>query len=222
MRVYDLTWPISPDAVIPAYLDPPTLASIWRHGEQPASIQRFCTATHLGTHMDAPYHFLPDGHTIEHVPLDRCLGPGIVVDLPSDTPHAVTRAELAQAAERAGGVRRGDRVLLRTGWEERYRTPSYATWPYLDVDAADWLLEMGVALFGADTQGVEQPPALRPANRFAFPIHQRLLGAGVLIVEGLTNLRQVAGRRVMVAAIPLHLVGGDGSPVRAVAWETED
>jgi len=54
MRVYDLTHPLSSDAVVPGYLEPPTLTPIWRHGEQVASIQRLCTTTHLGPHMDAP------------------------------------------------------------------------------------------------------------------------------------------------------------------------
>lgn len=219
MKIYDLTWPVLEESIVPEYLSPATLTPIWHHSIQGISIQLLCTATHLGTHMDAPYHFIKDGATIDQIPLQRCIGQGIVIDIPCQEPRAITQPEIAAAAEKAGGVRAGDLVLIRTSWDVRYGTSDYLTWPFLDLGAVDWLVECGMALFGADTQGVERPLALREAGEFAFPIHHRLLGMGIPIVEGLAHLSLVAGRRVMVAVVPLLLVGGDGSPVRAIAWD---
>ena len=221
MEIYELTRPLSVTAAVPDYLESPTLTPIWRHSIEGISIQRLGVATHHGTHMDAPLHFLLEGASVDLIPLSRCIGPGIVLDIPCDTPRVITVDDIEKASQDAGGIRDGDRILIRTGWEERYATPEYTTWPYLDVEAVEWLMDNGISLLGTDTQGVDQPPQLRAKGVFRFPVHKRLLGAGIPVVEGLANLYQVAGRRLTVGLIPLLLVNGDGSPVRAFAWDAE-
>jgi kynurenine formamidase len=93
------------------------------------------------------------------------------------------------------------------------------------LEAARWLVERGVAAVGMETlspdhvwEGLFVHGWGDPANRPAWPIHNEFLANGVYIIEGLTNLDRIRGRRVRFASLPLRIPGLSGSPVRAVAW----
>ena len=106
-------------------------------------------------------------------------------------------------------LRRVPKVILNTGWASRWGTPEYFTdHPCLSAASAEFLVECGVHLVGIDMPSVDRPP---------FPAHLALLGNGVVIVENLTNLREIGADEFELAALPLSLVGRDGSPVRAIA-----
>jgi kynurenine formamidase len=98
---------------------------------------------------------------------------------------------------------------LQTGWSKHWDSPSYFTdHPTLAADAAQFLVECGVQLTAVDMPSVDRAP---------YPAHRILLGAGVLIVENLTNLDVIGASEFQLIVLPLKLVGRDGSPVRAVA-----
>ena len=80
-----------------------------------------------------------------------------------------------------------------------------------------WVVDRGVSWLGVDSLSPELPPQERPDGDFDYPVHTTLLESDVLIAENLTNLGAVAGERVEVNAVPLRLVGSDGSPVRVLA-----
>jgi kynurenine formamidase len=177
------------------------------------SVQWLGTSTHTGTHVDAPRHFVPDGATIDELPLDRFAGAGVVLDVEREGPGEVDADALASAA---GTVEPGDLVFVRTGWGERYGTPEYARYPWLTADAADWLLDREVKLLGVDTRSPDRPRAMRPDDWDAYPVHRRLLPAGVLIAENLRLPASLAGERVEVFGFPVNVRGGDGAPARFV------
>jgi kynurenine formamidase len=170
--------------------------------------------SHTATHMDAPLHFVPDGGTIDQIPLDRCIGPALVVDLSHVEPNSLI--EVADLAAHAGRIGPGTRLLLRTDWSRHAEQEDYRThMPRISADLARWLVQKEVALLG-----VEQPSvaSLRPENRAELTeVHQILLAAGIVIVEGLANLHALTGEVVHFIALPLKIRGCDGSPVRAVA-----
>ena len=109
-----------------------------------------------------------------------------------------------------------DIVLIDTGWAAHFGTGLYDRHPSLSVDAAQWLVDQHVKLVGLDTPTPDLPVDRRP-DGFDWPVHHVLLSHGVLIVEHLTGLTELAGQRIEAFVLPLRIQGSDGSPVRAVA-----
>ncbi len=183
-------------------------------GESEVCITHVEMAAHVGTHVDAARHFIPGGQTIDQYPLTRFIGPAVVLDVRREGPVTLTGEELRKAEP---AIQRGDMVLLYFGYADRFRDESYHVHPYLSNDAADFLVERGVSLVGTDTVTPDLPGPLRPPG-FDFPVHLRLLGNDVLIIENLgPGLKEVLNRRVTVAAVPFRIEGGDASPITALA-----
>jgi kynurenine formamidase len=170
--------------------------------------------SHAGTHMDAPYHFIAQGATLENLVLDKCVGPAQVIDLTFVGPRdLITVEHLKPHAEKVGP---GARLLFRTGWSARADTPEYRNHlPRVSLPLAEWLAERKIALLGVET------PAVADVNNKEelVTVHQALLRAEIIIVEGLANLDALRREEVTFIALPLKLKGGDGSPVRAIAIE---
>ena len=217
MAWYDLTQPFHPDVPHSPSLPAPEVRQLRCHDDDGVSVQEYTAATHVGTHVDAPRHFVPGGATVDEIPLERFAGPGVVLDLERESAGEIPLEALEAAAAEAGGVREDDLLLLRTGWGARYDDPeAYVRYPWLAADAAEWLLERGVKLLGVDTVSPDRPRAMRPDDWDAYPLHRTLLPEGVLIAEHL-YLEAVAGRRLEVVGFPLKLRDGDGAPVRMAA-----
>ncbi|MEM9253276.1 MAG: cyclase family protein [Planctomycetota bacterium] len=170
--------------------------------------------SHSGTHMDAPRHFLPDGRTLDGQDLAVCVGPARVIDVtPTEPKQLLTVEHLGVHAEQ---IERGDRLLFRTDWHLKHGTPAYRDeLPRISLDLARWLVERRVALIGVE------PPSVADVNNMAelTEVHQTLFRGDVLIVEGLAYLDRLTSPMVEFVALPLKIVGGDGSPVRAIAIE---
>jgi len=170
-------------------------------------------AVHVGTHVDAPRHFYPDGKTVDQYELDRFVRPAVTVALPLDGPVAVTADDLR---EPLGAVEPGDFVFLSFGYAERFREPDYFRHPYLTPDAAELLVELGASGLGTDTPTPDPPNELRGPG-FDWPEHQVLLRADVLIFENLgPGLVHLESTRSPVSAVPLP-IAGDGSLVAPYA-----
>lgn len=167
--------------------------------------------SHAGTHMDAPLHFLDGGATIDQWDLQKCIGPAIIVDLVFKEPNSlITVADLGDVAAQ---ISVGERVLLRTDWDVHADLPDYRThFPRISRELATWLVDRGVWLVGVQTPSV----ASLSDREELRDVHQTLLRGGVVIVECLTNLRDLP-EAVEFIALPLKVDGGDGSPVRAIA-----
>ena len=170
--------------------------------------------SHAGTHMDAPCHFLDEGETLENLPLQACLGPARCLDLGLAAPDSVTGPE--ELARAAGQLQAGTRLILRTGWSRMHGTPGYRDqMPGISPEAAQWLVDRRVALIGVEPASVARVshyPELKA-------VHEILLRAGVVIAEGLVNVDQLPlDHDFQIAALPLKVAGGDGSPARIVAW----
>ena len=169
-----------------------------------ANVSSLALGSHSGTHIDAPSHFIPGGETVDRVPLERLIGPAVVLDLP-DAGAAVGAAELAR--EDLRGQRR---VLLRTRNSALPAgtgfTPAYCA---LALDGAEYLLKHGVELVGIDALSIEA------FGSEDYPVHHLLLGRGVVIVEGL-DLSAVPAGLYRFICLPLRLAGLDGAPARVV------
>jgi kynurenine formamidase len=200
----DLPVELSIQAAIPADHPPGTPGAM--------NVSRFATGVHVGTHMDAPFHFYREGQTIDQIALERCTGRALLIDLAhKQAKEAITADDLLPHQE---AIRQTRKVILNTGWATHWQQTDYFTdFPALTADAAQFLLACGVELVGVDTPSVDTYP---------YPVHFALLGNQVLIVENLTNLDRIGQRLFHFTALPLKLTGRDASPVRAIAILSND
>jgi kynurenine formamidase len=170
--------------------------------------------SHAGTHMDAPLHFVSGGRTIDRVALEKCVGPARVFDLAHKAPYSqITVDDLAPFA---GQITPQSRVLLRTDWDRHADADDYRThFPRISVELARWLAEKRIWLLGVQSPSVA---SLRPEDRQELiDVHQTLLRAEIVIVEGLANLDRLPQEVAQFVALPLKLDGIDGSPTRPIA-----
>ncbi len=197
----DLTMPIA--AGMPFNPDhfPPEItayASIETHGW---SASKLILDSHLGTHMDAPSHFVQGAQTLDQVDLDVLIGTAQVV-------HLEDVGEQDALLPEHFPVIIHQRLLIHTRWSERMLgTPAYfARYPYLTPEAAIYLVDKGVRLVGMDCPSVDYDPG---------KTHIALLSRGTVIIENLVNLDRLP-QDCMLMALPLPIKGGDGCPLRAV------
>ncbi len=215
MKVYDLSQPFYEGLPRMHFMPSPTITTL--PGSR-AHVQEIKTLSHVGTHLDAPLHVIPGGASIDQLPLDHLVGPGVVVDVRKEAPEPITAADL----ERAGAdVRPGDLVLLHTGWAARFGSPDYDPHPYLTEESARWLVDRGARLVALDTLTPDLPGPLRPATGYVGVVHNTLLGNGVLILENLGDASALVGRRLWIVAAPINIRGGDGGFVRVIAMELD-
>jgi arylformamidase len=159
-----------------------------------------------GTYIDSPFHRYRDGLDLSEVPLHRLAGlPGILL-------RPMASADRALRIEASREELRGKAVLIQTGWDRRWGTPSY--WepgPFLSAQALDLLVASDPGLVGVDFWNVDDTgDPVRPA-------HTRLLAAGIPIVEHLCHLDALPHTDFRFFALPPRIVGGSSFPVRAVA-----
>lgn len=170
--------------------------------------------SHCGTHMDAPMHSEAGRQTIDEIPLAQCMGPAWVVPLEGIAPKSLIT--LDHLGEVRAKLRPGDSLLLHTGWSALVDLPQWRDeLPRISDELARWCVEMKVKMLGVE------PPSVADVHNLpeVIRIHQTLLGGGVILVEGLAHLDQLSRPHVFFAALPLKPWRGDGSPVRAFAWE---
>jgi len=189
------------------------------HEDQARSNTKLTLPTHIGTHVDAPYHFHPGGTTLDDMPLEKYMGPALLLDLRQvargKTPISID--DLRQAGGEPEALRDQISVLF-TGWAERESGNArfYSEAPYLGNEGADYLARCGVNAVAIDFP-IDKHPATPQSTIHDFPVHRLLLGQNITIIENLINLDRLVGRSFELWALPLKLMGGDGSATRAVA-----
>lgn len=206
MQVYDVSLSISPEMPVwpgdPA-VDLERFEMIEAGGQ--CNVSRLKMSVHTGTHVDAPFHFLPDGEFVEDMSLKILIGRAYVLHLPEAdqiTAAVLDAADLPPRTRRVLFKTRNSEYWLRG---ERTFHPDFVA---ISADGADYLVERGVKLVGIDYLSVAPFGESRPT-------HEILLRAGVVIVEGL-NLARVSQGRYTLYCLPLRIAGADGAPARAI------
>lgn len=188
----------------------------------------FSAPEHGGTHLDAPIHFAAGRHTAEEIPVDRLIGPAVVIDVSeqaaADPDYRLTPEDVAAWESEHGEVPLASIVLLRTGWGERWPdrerylgddTPGDASnlhFPSYGEEAVRMLIaDRGVAVLGVDTASIDHGPSTD------FPVHQVAAAANVPGLENVAHLDRLPATGAWVMALPVKIAGGTGGPVRIVA-----
>lgn len=173
--------------------------------------------SHCGTHMDAPVHFGVGRQTIDQLDVSQLIGPAWVVDVRPIEPRAPIGVEhMSYIAEK---IKPGDGLLIRTGWSEYSDQDQYRNeLPRVSTDLARWCVEKHMRILGVE------PPSVADVNNIEelTTVHKILFEGGVIVVEGLANLKSLTKNKVTFIALPLKIASGDGAPARAIAIEDED
>jgi kynurenine formamidase len=207
MKIIDLSLPIEEGMMtFPTHWHPVVEVTILgRHGIEGRETRKLVLGTHIGTHADAPRHFIPNGTTIDEV-----------ADFTGCRP--LQEIDIVDLKQRLG-ENVPARLILRTGWSEYFGNMKfYNEYPFLSENAARWLVEKGVRLIAMDTPSPDNPAHSRGTPKDS-PNHKVLLGAGVVLVEYVANLKALTAAEVELIVMPLKLKGCDGSPARCVAVE---
>jgi kynurenine formamidase len=190
---------------------------------------QLCTPEHGGTHLDAPIHFAAERWTTDAVPLERLVGPAVVLDVSeaaaADSDFRLSRADVESWEADHGEIPAGSIALLRTGWGQRWSegakaylgddTPGDASnlhFPSFGEDAARLLIEeREVSVLGVDAASIDYGPSTD------FIVHQIASGANVPGLENVAQLERLPPTGAWVIALPMKIGGGSGGPVRIVA-----
>ena len=220
MKIIDLSLPIKPGMYMPkAHWHPQVEFTIMgTHAKEGRMARSLLLGTHSGTHMDAALHFLPDGDTIDNVPLEKVIGPAQLIDVSFvEAGHGITPDDLKKGIIGSRGNKIVEpRVVLRTGWVKKaYGTDVFGKdKPYLTKETVSWLLEQGVNFLLMDTPDPDSPQDFvfgKPA-----PIHVLMFENDMTLVENIANADQLP-EFFTIIALPLKLEGCDGAPSRIIA-----
>ena len=224
-RIIDLSQTIEPDIPMPVGFPGPCFE--WFRSQDRGdviNVERATLSFHMATHVDAPSHFFSHLKTIDELPPECLIGPAIVVDLTKKKGHAPIEAEDIKEWEAATGerIQPGDAVLLHTGHSQHWHVGEAGKdfwangWPFMTHGSVDYLVLRQIRLIGVESMDPDlvDPNDLSTAE---FTAHRTFLPKGILIIENLTNLDKIPGRRCQLIAVPLKLKGCSGSPVRVLA-----
>jgi kynurenine formamidase len=207
MKLIDLSHPMRHGQ--PSFPGDPVLA-IAPHAtieKQRCNVSQLSMGSHQGTHLDALYHFVPDGLRLDQMPLDWFYGPATVVRIPKQAREEITAEDFKPFESK---LTPGARIIYETGWHRQYGQPNYFTdFPSLTQEAARYLAGRRIRMLGMDTP---------TPGRDYYEVHHILLGkpAEIVVVESLANLDQLPEDFLFIG-FPLRFENGDGSPIRAVA-----
>ncbi len=199
MNVEDgmLHWPSDPEISIIHY-------SRIKKGD-PANNSKITCGTHTGTHIDAPHHFIDSGPGIDRLRLEDMIGPCRVLGVPRDV--SIISKEFLTPFD----IKKGDRLLFKTRnseWINAGDRNFHKDYVYVEQEAAKYLVEKGVILVGVDYLSVE-------GYHIGHETHLALLGAGVIVIEGLNLYNAEAGNYRLII-LPVKIMGSDGAPARAI------
>lgn len=171
-------------------------------------------SSHMGTHIEFPYHHWQEGACAADYPLENLIGPAIVLDFShKSNGEAITLDEIRVHADR---IQERDMIFIRTDKDQLFRTERWTEQPYLEEQAMDWLISFNPRIIGTDAAGFEVPGTDYQPN------HLKMFQHGIAMVESATNLAAIGDGRVMVVILPLPIEGIDACPVRIVAFRKGD
>jgi kynurenine formamidase len=231
-RVVDLTHPFNGQTVYWPTSPSGFQLRVLSHGVTEGgffySANAFATPEHGGTHLDAPVHFAEGKQDAASIPVERLVGPGIIIDISrkasADADYRLTRDDVLEFESHHGRIPADAIVLLRTGWSARWPdrksylgddTPGDASrlhFPSFGAEAARLLIEeREVAVLGADVASIDY------GQSTDFPVHRIAGAAEVPGLENLTGLDRLPATGSLIVALPMKIEGGSGGPLRAIA-----
>lgn len=213
-QIIDLSWELSDKT--PVYPGDPVInVSGERLKDSDGfSLKTLTTAMHVGTHLDAPSHYLASGSSVESIPLDKTIGFATKIKV-SLHDNLIKTEEIDMAYHNA--YQKHSKIVIETGFSNECDTPEYfQSFPAFEPSIIDFLLDNQIELIGVDM------PSVRFFKSGSAEAHHAILGHDIVIVENLINLDKLDDEFFLLCQ-PLKLSGFDGSLIRAVGinrWKT--
>ncbi len=209
MPIVDLThtlhaqMPVFPGTPQPSFEPQHTIA---KNGFSQLEIR---TYTHMGTHIDAPFHMVAGGKTLDELPIEQFMGSAVLLPLRQLNRSTIEIEDLEPFEAK---IREVDFVILDLNWRQLWGTEDFfKNFPCLSLEAAQWLMPFELKGIGMDTCSVD------PIDAEVYHIHHTILGNEMLIIENLANLEQIGAEVFQFQCFPLKIKRADGCPVRAIA-----
>lgn len=207
MPIYDISVAISPELLVYPGDPPVEIAPVSQAANHPlsgmsANVSRLSISTHAGTHIDPPFHYLPNGAKVDEIPLNALVGECEVIDIGIEDEINIPVLQKFQFT--------AERVLFKTKNSHLWGRSEFArNYTYLNQAAAEYLAARKLKLVGIDYLSIDKFDSKTPQA------HLALLKAGIVILEGL-NLSEVPAGKYDLFCLPLKIAGGDGAPARAI------
>lgn len=193
------------------------------------SSYNYSGSEHVGTHLDAPFHFAEGRWTTEQIPLGRTIGPGVVIDVrrkaEADRDYQLKLEDVRAWERQQGTVPKGAIVLIYSGWGKYWGDRKHyfgvdhpgdaenLHFPGLSKEAAEFLIKQrGVKAVGIDTPSIDHGPSRD------FVTHRVLGAANIPIFENVAALNQIPPKGATIFAVPMKIKGGSGAPLRIFAF----
>jgi kynurenine formamidase len=230
-KLVDMTYPFSAETLHWPTAKPFNLETV-NEGRTPQgfwySSYNYSGSEHVGTHLDAPFHFAEGKWTTEKIPLAQTIGPGVVIDVRQsaevDRDYLLRVGDLQDWEKRFGRIPKGAIVLMHSGWGkywgERKRyfgsdapgDTENLHFPGFSKEAAEFLVKQrGVKAVGLDTPSIDHGPSRD------FIAHQIFGAANVPIFENVAAVDRLPPKGATIYAIPMKIKGGSGAPLRIFA-----
>ena len=175
-------------------------------------IQEVKMGSHVGTHIEFPYHHLKNGKSAADYPLERMVGDAVLLDFShKKKDEEITKQEILDLG---ADIRQGDIVVIRTDMDKLWNTDKAHDRPVLAIEATEYLVqEIGIHCIATDATGLEV------RGRDDQPVHEILFHNDVAMVESLKDLDKLQSERFTLIMLPLMVEGMDSCPIRAIACE---
>lgn len=211
MKIVDLTSPIQEGMwVYDLPISAPRIEQISSiDGPKHWDAHRITLTTLTGTYLEAPAHLIAGAETIDRVDPARFIRPATILQLPDCPPRYMIRSSDLDAC--GARPKRGDAVLVATGWDRNWSSPDYVREsPFFSPEAMDWLVSSGASIIGGDIPTFDD--ARNPAD-----VNYQLFKAGCLLLAPMINLRKIPNwQKTTLIALPLPIRGVSATPCRAL------
>ena len=230
-KLIDMTYPFAEETLHWPTAQPFKLEKV-NEGMTPQgfwySSYNYSASEHVGTHLDAPFHFAQGKWTTDQIPLERTIGPGVIINVrgkaEANRDYQLQVVDIRTWERRHGKIPPGAIVLMYSGWGKFWgdRKSYFGTdqpddvtnlrFPGFSKEAAEFLIkERKIDAVGIDTPSIDYGPSRD------FIVHQVFGRANVPIFENVANLNRLPPKGTTIFAIPMKIKGGSGAPLRIFA-----
>lgn len=215
-KIIDLTHPLS--ETVPSWEGNLTfhLSNEYDYEKSGFRAQKIACELGVGTHMDAPAHFIQGGRTIDQLSLSELVTDCVVIDVSHEAneTYMIMPSVILQFERKHGKIPPRSFVIFYTGWDTRFETRkkyhNEHKFPSVDVSTAEILLERDIAGLGIDTLSPD-------TGKDGFPVHRTILGRDKYLVENVNNAKLLPPMGAKIFILPIKIKDGTEAPIRLVA-----